>query len=320
MLSRSRVAFVPLFPLGLILAVSPFAGSRLLPSPALATEQATTQAPAPADAPGKTIYVIVLGKDEQPITDLKPEEVRIFEDKAQQKITSVSLVIDEPLTIGLFFDVSGSRRADKFISEETKLTSELVHSIWHEGDTGFVLAFSSGTYVGTQPTHKLGEVDDGLSKIPDATYYGPTALYDALCILKADRLNATPGRKVYVAFSDFLDNSSRNKLENVIELAHGAKIAVFPVILSQGFGGGDSKKAEKRGRQTAQEIADKTGGEMLMPESHKELKPILERLAAGIRSTYRISYSPSSPPSDHRRKKLHIETTRPHCKVLFAKD
>lgn len=291
-----------------------------MPPSAFAKEQAVTQAPALADAPSEAIYVIALDKDGQPITDLKPEEVRIFEDKAEQKITSVLLVADEPLTVGLFFDVSGSRHDDRHVNEEVKLTTEFVHSVWHEGDTGFVLAFSSGAFVATQPTHKLEEVDDGLSKIPDATYYGSTALYDALCILKADKLNLTRGRKVYVAFSDFEDNSSRNKLENVVELAHAAKIAVFPVILSQGFGGGYSKRAEKRGRQTAQEIADKTGGEVLIPESHKELKPIFERLAAEVRSTYRISYSPSSLPGDHRKKKLHIEMTRPHSKVLFAKD
>lgn len=213
-------------------------------------KQDVSQAPvtaAPTDSVYETVYLSALDKSGRPITDLKPEEVRVFEDKVEEKIISVSPASDGPLTIGLFFDVSGSRRADRSINEEVQLAKEFVHSIWRDGDTGFVLAFSSGAFAAAQPTHKLEDIDEGLSKIPDVTYYGPTALYDALCVFSADQLNKIRGRKVYVALSDFEDNSSRNRLENVIQLAHAAKMAIFPVILSEGFGGGYSKKAKKKG-------------------------------------------------------------------------
>ena len=49
----------------------------------------------------------------------------------EQKIKSLSPAANEPLTIGLFFDVSGSRHTDTHVTDETRLTSELVHSIWH---------------------------------------------------------------------------------------------------------------------------------------------------------------------------------------------
>ena len=314
------VALSPLW--GLILAASQFPGSPLSP---LSADEKQEVSPAPAttapnNVPNETVYLIALDKDGRPITDLKPEEVRIVQDKEELRITSVSLASGEPLTIGLFFDVSGSRHADQHVKEEVKLASEFVHSIWHEGDTGFVMAFSSEAFAAAQPTHKLENMDDGLSKIPDVTYHGPTALYDALCIFSADQLNKIPGRKSYVVLSDFEDNSSRNRLENVVELARTAKVAIFPMILSQGFGGSYSKKAEKRGRQTAQEIADKTGGGVLVPESAKELKPSFAGLAALARSTHRINYSPSSVPADHRKKNLRIELTRPHGKMLFTKD
>ncbi|OLC99244.1 MAG: hypothetical protein AUH86_02880 [Acidobacteria bacterium 13_1_40CM_4_58_4] len=309
--------------IGLALGVSQLAGPRLFASsPAKAQE--VTQAPAtaaPANAPSETLYFVALDKQGKPITDLKPEEVRAFEDNVEQKIISVLPAVNEPLTIGLFFDISGSRRADRSINEEVRLTREFVHTIWHEGDAGFVLAFSNEVFVVTQPTHMLKEVDDGLSKIPDATYWGPTALYDALCILKPDRLNGIPGRKIYVALGDFDDNSSRNKLGNVVELAHEAKIAIFPVILREGFGaGGYGKKVEKRGLESAQKIADKTGADVLIPESPKQLSATFERIANELRASYRIVYVPSSPAGDRRKKKLHIETTRPQVTLLFPKN
>src|SRR5216684_2382691 len=91
-------------------------------------------------APGlRVLDLIALDRDGRPVTDLKPEELRLFEDNAEQKIKSLSPAANEPLTIGLFFDVSGSRHTDTHVTDETRLTSELVHSIWHQGDVGFLI-------------------------------------------------------------------------------------------------------------------------------------------------------------------------------------
>ncbi len=67
--------------------------------------------------------LIALDKDGRPVADLKPEELRLFENKGEVKIKSLSPAAREPLTIGLFFDVSGSRRADKYIEDETRLAN-----------------------------------------------------------------------------------------------------------------------------------------------------------------------------------------------------
>lgn len=315
--SRATLAFLPL--LGFILGVSQLAGSRLLPPLAFAKQKAVTQAPAPADAPSETIYVIALDKDGQPIKDLTQEEIRILEDKVEQEITSVSAVGNEPLTIGLFFDVSGSRHADQSVGEEVKQTSDFVHSIWQEGDTGFVVTFSTDITVLTEPTRNLEEIDLGLGKIPQARYWGSTPLYDALCLLKPDRIKAIPGRKVYVALGDFDDNSSKNRQKNVVEFAHAAKVSIFSVILREGLERrGYWKVIEKRGRKNAQKIADETGAEVLVADSAIDLRAIFERIAGELRASYRVIYTPSLT-GDRRKKKLYIETTRPQVTLLFPK-
>jgi VWFA-related protein len=265
--------------------------------------------------------LIAIDKNGRPVTDLKPEELRLFEDKAEQKIKSLSPAANQPLTIGLFFDVSGSRRADKYIDDETRLASELVHSIWHGGDTAFLLGFGERVVVVTQPTHKPEEIDEGLKQIPGG-YWGSTALYDALCVWKPEKLAAIRGRKVYVVFSDFDDNSCRNKAENVLDVARKGGVSIFPVILSEGFGGGYSKRIEKRSREQALKIADESGGEVLTPESHKQLGQIFQRLTADLQSAYRIIYLPSTPSSKDKGKrgKLKLQTTRPGVDILYPKD
>jgi len=269
--------------------------------------------------PTGVAYVSVFDDHDQPIADVKEQEFRLFEDKVERKIVSISPATNDPLTIGVFFDVSGSRRSDTHVVEETKLTSSFLHSIWRDGDSAFLVGFSRKPIIVVQPSQSLEQFDEGLEQIPGG-FWGPTALYDALCVATPEKLDAVSGRKVYVVLSDFQDNSSRNRIENVLAVARKNQVAIFPVILSVGFGGGDSPKDEKRARETAQEIARATGGEVLVPESPKQLSAIFTRIGNEIDTAYRITYAPSSFPGGSHKRKLRIETVRQHTKLLFARD
>jgi VWFA-related protein len=267
------------------------------------------------------VDLIALDKNGRHVTDLKPKELRLFEDKAEQEIKSFSPAANEPLTIGLFFDVSGSRRDDIHVNDETRLTSELVHSVWHERDVGFLIEFNDEVFAVIQPTQKLEEIDKGLRQILETKPRRSTSLYDALCLVKPEHLNALPGRKVYVVFSDFEDNSSRNKVENVLDVVRKGGVSIFPVILSEGFRSGYPMRIEKRSREQALMIADESGGEVLIPKSHKQLEQIFQRLTADLQSAYRIAYLPFSTGSQDKGKrgKLNLQTTRAGVKLLYPK-
>jgi len=266
--------------------------------------------------------LIALDKDGRSVADLKPEELRLFENKGKVEIKSLSPAAREPLTIGLFFDVSGSRRADKYIDDETRLANELLHSIWHAGDTAFLVGFGERVVVVTQPTHEPEEIDEGLKQIPGG-YWGSTALYDALClVLKPEKLADIPGRKVYVVLSDFEDNASRHSAKDVLDVARRGGVSIFPVILSVGFSGGYSKRNEKRSSEQAHKIADETGGEVLIPESQKQLALIFQRLASDLQSAYRLTYQPTSATSQDKSKrdKIRLETTRGYLRLIYPKE
>jgi len=276
-----------------------------------------------SDEPNSSsLDLIALDKDGQPITDLKPEDLRVFEDKQELKIKSLSPAMEEPLTLGIFFDASGSRRADRFIPEEARVTSELVHAVWREGDRGFVLLFSIDAYFAVKPTGKLAEIDEGLNLVPQATYHGATALYDALTVADPAKFAGAPGRKIYLVFSDFEDNTSRHKPEQVIEAAQKAGVSIFPVLLGgEGFGEFAYKRKARISKEQAQLFADKTGGEVIIPESGKQLAATMQMLTGHLRSAYRLTYtaSPGAPQNGHKGSKIRIETSRQHAKLLYPK-
>jgi len=315
-LTKSRLRFLLISLLGF-----PGIGSITLAQQAPSASNAVT---APATSPAApapfTLNLIALDKDGKPVTDLKSGDLHLFENKVEKEIESLSPAAAEPLTIGFFFDVSGSRRADKYIEQETKLVSVLLRAIWHEGDLAFLIAFNNITHVDVQPTQKLEEMDKGLKLIPGENR-SSTALYDALCLVTGEKVSAFPGRKVYVVLSDFEDNASRNRLEKVLEVAHQANLSIFPVVLDGEFTGSFSKQSVKRSRKVAQTIAEETGGEVLIPESGKQLPAIFQRLTMDLQASYRLVYvpSPTSPPGNAKAGKTRIETTRPRVKLIYPK-
>src|SRR5260370_8469163 len=95
----------------------------------VASSPSTTSPSDETAAPGlRVLNLMALDKNGRPVTDLKPEELRLVENKVEQKIISLSPAAREPLTIGLFFDITGRRHPAKSIYEEITLPSELSHS------------------------------------------------------------------------------------------------------------------------------------------------------------------------------------------------
>jgi Ca-activated chloride channel family protein len=311
---RSRLFFISLF---CLLGVAAGTPAQLAP----AASNAVTGPSSSPDTPAPiTVNFIALDKDGKPVTDLKPGDLHLFENKIEQKIESLSPAAAEPLTIGFFFDVSGSRRADSHVTEETRLVSALLRRIWHDGDTTFLVSFNDKAYVEVQPTQKLEEMDKGLKLIPGESR-SSTSLYDALCSFRPEKLSDFPGRKVFIVLSDFDDNSSRNRLEDVIEVARQANLSIFTVVLDRSFGKPSAKQSEKRARKAAQTIAEETGGEVLIPESGTQLPCVFQQLTVDLQAGYRLVYIPSSttPSGNARAGKTRIETTRPHVKLIYPK-
>jgi VWFA-related protein len=112
------------------------------------------------------------------------------------------------------------------------------------------------------------------SAIKDLTPQGETALFDAtyaaIATLEAD---GTRGKRAVVAMTDGIDNSSRRRVDEVIDRAREAKIALFML----GFG----RKGELD-EKTMIEMASQTGGKYYHAQNEKALLEIFENLSIDL--------------------------------------
>jgi VWFA-related protein len=96
------------------------------------------------------------------------------------------------------------------------------------------------------------------------------AVYDAVETLEAER---APGKRAVVALTDGIDNSSRRRVEEVIERAREAKIPLYLL----GFG-----RPGELDETVMKEMAAKTNGEYYHAKNEKALLEIFEKLSQQI--------------------------------------
>src|SRR5207237_2750696 len=100
---------------------------------------------------------------------------------------------------------------------------------------------------------------------------GETALYDATYAAIATlEANGTRGKRAVVAMTDGVDNSSRRRVDEVIERAREAKIALHMLGLG--------RKGELD-EKTMQEMATQTGGKYYHARNEKDLLEIFGNLS-----------------------------------------
>ncbi|MGI0086208.1 MAG: VWA domain-containing protein, partial [Nitrososphaerales archaeon] len=288
------------------------ANSAQQPSPS-----APAQAPvAPDTSSTKTLRFLAIDHDGNPITGLRVEDLSLRISGQSRKIVSLSPAATQSLDIGIFFDISGSRRSDQLIPQEVQATSRFLESIWSPGDFGFAVAFGEIPVTLTKPTQYLQEIEEGLQKIPGATYRGSTAIYDALASVHVTGKPSGRGEKLFIVVGDFEDNSSHKSEDKTIETLRDEGIRIFPLLRME------NDVYSSRYRHHANEIAKKfarsTGGDILVVSNQKDLDNAFRRITNELRSSYRLTYEPL--PNEGELKKIQIKSSRPNLELFFPHD
>lgn len=286
----------------------PLAPSNPPPPPGYETpsQQTLPQHKLKADVDLVVLHVTVSDERGQFVSDLKQANFRVFEEKAEQKISLFSRD-DIPVTMGLVVDNSGSMREKR---EQVNAAAMTFVRTSNPHDEAFVVNFNDEYYLDTEGdfTSDQKELNDALSRIDTR---GSTALYDAVIGSLEHLKKGHKDKRVLLVVTDGDDDASRKSFEDTIKAAQRSNAAIYTI----GVFSDDDRKNDKRmvrhSKKVLTDLALATGGEAYFPDSLDQVTPTCEQVAREIRNQYTLGYYPTNTARDGTFRTVHVDVTPP---------
>jgi VWFA-related protein len=239
------------------------------------------------------------------VDGLKEDNFRVFEDKAEQKL-SLFKREDVPVSMGLVIDNSGSMRDKRPRVNEAALT--LVQAS-NPNDESFVVNFNDDYYLDLDKdfTSSIPELKEALERI-DAR--GSTALYDAV-IGSLDHLKkGHKDKKVLLVVTDGEDNVSRNTLEKTVREIQKSNVVIYAI----GLFSDEDRKNRKKAMRALKDITTASGGVAFFPENVDDVHNICDQVARDIRNQYTLGYYPTNIKKDGTFRTVQVDIIPPRGK------
>jgi Ca-activated chloride channel family protein len=264
-----------------------------------------------ADSTLVLVPVSVTDPSNRYVLGLEKDDLRLFEDGVEQKVTHFSNE-DAPLSIGLLVDTSGSMGAK--LDTSRRAVEEFLKTL-NKADEAFLVEFSDHADLAVPLTNNAGTIQSAMTS---ATSGGLTALLDAVHVGLQEMKRSKNPRKALLVISDGGDNNSRFTSTQITDLVREADVqvyamGVFEPTLSFGLHlpGPNGGAAELDGPRLLSEIADQTGGRALAASNLRELPGIAERIGIELRNQYVLAYSPTNPGRDGKYRKIEVKLQQP---------
>ena len=228
---------------------------------------------------------------ERPVTALRKENFRVLEDGVGQTITSFARE-EAPVSFGLLFDSSGSMKSRL---EGSIAALKNLFLTTARGDEFFLIQFADQARLLGGFTPDPDEIQRRLGFVEAK---GWTALLDAVAMGTHEMKAAKNRRRVLVVLSDGNDNNSRFTETEIKNMVIEGDVRVYGIGLYY------------RPRLLRQ-LADETGGKVLVAQNMTELPGVVQRLSEEIRTQYLLGYMSSNGTNDGKYHKVSIEVVQP---------
>lgn len=216
------------------------------------------------------------------VTGLDKSNFNVYEDGRQRQIKQFGNV-DEPVTVGLVVDNSGSMRNKR---PEVVLAGLAFAKQSNPKDQFFVVNFNNSVVRGLPPDKLF---TDDLQTLRSALYFGTpdgqTALYDAIAYSLRHLENSHLEKRTLIVVSDGGDNVSKISLNQLMQLVEASRATIYTV----GLYDPDDHDANPT---VMRKLASVSGGEFYQPAQLNDVIPTLAKIAREIRNSYTIGYAP----------------------------
>ncbi len=245
----------------------------------------------------------------RPVSGLKRDQFRVFEDGKPQTVTEFANS-DIPVTVGLVIDESFSMRPKRddvlaaaftFIGESNPL------------DETFVVNFNDtvklGLPTGTPFSGNGQELQAALFRgVPE----GRTALNDAVIVGLKHLGLGRRAKKTLVVISDGGDNASVHTRRQLIDMVERTPATIYTIGLYTG-------EDPDRDPGLLTRLAHMSGGDVYLPEKPTEMLAICRRIAKDIRARYTIGYIPARGSGKADLRHIRVKVSAPGHGALTAR-
>jgi Ca-activated chloride channel homolog len=246
----------------------------------------------------------------QLVGSLRKEDFQVFDNGAPQAVAVFERQTDQPLSVALMVDTSGS--TNKELKYETDSAARFLKALLSEGnprDTVALYTFNWEIVRDHYFTHSYTSLTNALK-----TLHGEagTSLYDAIYLAARD-LEDREGRKVMIIVTDGGDTTSSKSLKQALEAAQLADAVIYPVVVMP--------ITNDAGRNIGGEnaltfMAEGTGGRTFLPTVGAELDRAFSEIVDELRTQYLLGFYPKNVPlTKDRFHRLEVKVNRPDLRV-----
>ncbi len=240
----------------------------------------------------------------RPLTDLKEEAFKVFDEGKPVKISKFEYVKNLPLSIGMAIDTSGSMLPR--MNEAQKAAAEFFQNVMKTGDKAFLVGFDSQPSLIQKWSPRIADVHAALAKLRAEEY---TALYDAI-VYSLYNFSGVKGQKALIIVSDGQDTASKFAYDQALEYARRASVPIY--VIGIGIRSTDIDVRYKLGRFT-----NETGGATYYIENALDLQKIYGQIQNELRSQYVLGfYPPEGVKSGSKWREVSVQVSEGKAKTI----
>ena len=259
------------------------------------------------------LNVRVIDRNNRPISGIRQNEFKIYEDNVPQQIEFFSFS-EVPTNYGIVIDNSGSLRQqlDKVIE-----AGKILVNTNRPADETMIIRFVSRDKITIEQnfTSNKTDLNDSLDNL--FIEGGQTAIIDAVYLAaekvseyEKDRGKDDRKRRALIVVSDGEDRDSYYSEAQLFEMLRETDVQIYTIGFVNELskdGGFISKSPQGKAKALLERLATETGGKAYFPNNAAELAGLAKEIASELRLQYSIGYIPSNDRKDGTYRNIKVQ-------------
>ena len=226
---------------------------------------------------------------------LSKDAFEVSDNGAPQQISVFERQTDQPLSVAILIDNSGSTAKD--LKYETDSVTRFVRALLREGNPDDSVALFSFNWEVVQRnrfTRDPSQIERSLRNLHGEA---GTALYDAVLLVSRE-IEDRQGRKIIVVVTDGGDTVSKADFNRATEAAQIADAVIYPILVVPIT---NDAGRNVGGENALTTFAQRTGGRVFSPTLGTEMDRAFDQILRDLRTQYLLGFYPKDVPLSKNR-------------------